>query len=170
LFDGRFALVGLLAALYSPEAIAIRRLAIAESRHSDIGKVVFEGSMVPIEKPVAEFLKKGMKRGTLRTGDPKDRRDAGTQPSRVRISATRPARRRQLGEAAGIEQRCTASGRDIPVRVYTPLGQRCLSRVTCARIIYSSRGGSSAAALEITRLNGLSILRNKENLVPGRGT
>jgi hypothetical protein len=27
--------------------------------------------MVPIEKRVAEFLKKGMKRETLRTGDPK---------------------------------------------------------------------------------------------------
>jgi AcrR family transcriptional regulator len=61
----------LLAALYSPEAIAIRRLAIAESRHSNIGKIVFEGATVPIEKQVAEFLRKGMKRGTLRTADPK---------------------------------------------------------------------------------------------------
>jgi AcrR family transcriptional regulator len=61
----------LLAALYSPEAIAIRRLAIAESRHSNIGKVVFEGSMVPIETQVAEFLRKGMKRGALRTAEPK---------------------------------------------------------------------------------------------------
>jgi AcrR family transcriptional regulator len=61
----------LLAVLYSPDAIAIRRLAIAESRHSNIGKIVFEGSMVPIEKRVAEFLRKGMKRETLRTGDPK---------------------------------------------------------------------------------------------------
>jgi AcrR family transcriptional regulator len=61
----------LLAALYSPEAIAIRRLAIAESRHSNIGEVVFEGSMVPIEKQVAEFLRKGMKRGALRTAEPK---------------------------------------------------------------------------------------------------
>jgi AcrR family transcriptional regulator len=61
----------LLAALYSPEAIAIRRLAIAESRHSNIGEVVFEGTTVPIEKQVAEFLRKGMKRGALRTADPK---------------------------------------------------------------------------------------------------
>jgi AcrR family transcriptional regulator len=61
----------LLAALYSPEAIAIRRLAIAESRHSNIGKIVFEGATVPIEKQVAEFLRKGMKRGALRTADPK---------------------------------------------------------------------------------------------------
>jgi len=61
----------LLAALYSPEAIAIRRLAIAESRHSNIGKIVFEGATLPIEKQVAEFLRKGMKGGALRTADPK---------------------------------------------------------------------------------------------------
>jgi AcrR family transcriptional regulator len=61
----------LVPALYSPEAIAIRRLAIAELGHSNIGKVVFEGSMVPIENQVAEFLKKAMKRGGLRTSDPK---------------------------------------------------------------------------------------------------
>jgi len=61
----------LLAVLYSPEAIAIRRLAIAESRHSNIGKIVFEGATLPIEKQVAEFLRKGMKGGALRTADPK---------------------------------------------------------------------------------------------------
>ena len=61
----------ILAALYSPDSIAIRRLAIAESRHSNIGKIVFDGAMVPIEKQVAEFLRQGMKRGTLPTGDPK---------------------------------------------------------------------------------------------------
>jgi AcrR family transcriptional regulator len=61
----------LVPALYSPEAIAIRRLAIAELGHSDIGKVVFEGSMLPIENQVAEFLRKAMKRGLLRTTDPK---------------------------------------------------------------------------------------------------
>jgi AcrR family transcriptional regulator len=61
----------LIPALYSPEAIAIRRLAIAELGHSNIGKVVFEGSMLPIEKQVAEFLRKAMKRGALRTADPK---------------------------------------------------------------------------------------------------
>lgn len=60
----------LLPALYSPEAIAIRRLAIAELGHSNIGKVVFEGSAVPMEKQVAEFLRKAMKRGMLRTADP----------------------------------------------------------------------------------------------------
>ena len=61
----------LLAALYSPQAIAIRRLAIAESRHSNIGKIVFEGATAPIENEVAEFLGKFMKRGALRTSDPK---------------------------------------------------------------------------------------------------
>ena len=61
----------IVAVLYSAEAIAIRRLAIAELGNSDIGKVVFEGSTVPIEKQVAEFLKKAMKRGMLRTTDPK---------------------------------------------------------------------------------------------------
>jgi len=60
----------LLPALYSPEAIAIRRLAIAELGHSNIGKVVFEGSMVPMERQVANFLRKAMKRGVLRTADP----------------------------------------------------------------------------------------------------
>jgi AcrR family transcriptional regulator len=61
----------LIPALYSPEAIALRRLAIAELGNSDIGKVVFEGSMVPIEKKVSEFLRKAMKRGVLRTADAK---------------------------------------------------------------------------------------------------
>ena len=61
----------LLPALYSPETIAIRRLAIAESGHSDIGRVVFEGSTAPMEKQVAEFLRKAMKRGALRSADAK---------------------------------------------------------------------------------------------------
>jgi AcrR family transcriptional regulator len=58
-----------MAVLYSADAIAVRRLAIAESRHSDIGKLSFEQATVPIEKRVAEFLKKVMKRGTLRVAD-----------------------------------------------------------------------------------------------------
>ena len=61
----------LLPTLYSPEAIAIRRLAIAELGHSNIGKVVFEGSGLPMEKQVAQFLRMAMKRGVLRTADPK---------------------------------------------------------------------------------------------------
>jgi len=61
----------LLAVLYSPEAIAVRRLVIAESRHSDVGKVSFEQTTVPTEKHVAKFLKKEMKRGNLRTADAK---------------------------------------------------------------------------------------------------
>src|ERR1700733_12055919 len=44
-----------LSVLYSPETIAIRRLTIAEARHSDIGKMSFEHATVPLEKRVAEF-------------------------------------------------------------------------------------------------------------------
>ncbi len=60
-----------LAVLYSPEAISVRRLVIAEARHSDVGKLSFERVTVPIEKQVAEFLKREMKRGNLRTADAK---------------------------------------------------------------------------------------------------
>ncbi len=61
----------LLPALYSPEAIALRRVAIAESGQSDIGKVVFEGATLPMERHVAEFLRRAMKRGSLRSADAK---------------------------------------------------------------------------------------------------
>jgi len=61
----------LVPALYSPETIAIRRLAIAESGQSNVGKIVFEGSTVPMERQVGEFLRKAMKRGLLRTSDTK---------------------------------------------------------------------------------------------------
>ncbi|HVO46421.1 MAG TPA: TetR/AcrR family transcriptional regulator [Steroidobacteraceae bacterium] len=61
----------LLPVLYSPEAIALRRLAIAESAQSDIGKLVFEGSALPIEKRLTEFLRRAMKRGSLRSADAK---------------------------------------------------------------------------------------------------
>jgi AcrR family transcriptional regulator len=61
----------LLAVLYSPDAIAVRRLLIAESRHSDVGRILFERATAPIERQVADFLKKEMKRGNLRTADAK---------------------------------------------------------------------------------------------------
>lgn len=61
----------LLRLMYAPEAIAIRRLSITESGHSEIGKMCHERTTVPIEKHVAEFLKRAMKRGDLRTADPK---------------------------------------------------------------------------------------------------
>ncbi|HLW24534.1 MAG TPA: TetR/AcrR family transcriptional regulator [Steroidobacteraceae bacterium] len=60
-----------LTVLYSADAIAVRRLTIAESRHSDIGRLSFEQAVVPIEKQVAEFLRKAMKRGLLRAADSK---------------------------------------------------------------------------------------------------
>jgi AcrR family transcriptional regulator len=61
----------LLRFMYSPAAIAIRRLAIAESRNSDIGKMCYERAVEPVQKRVAEFLKKAMKRGALRVSDPR---------------------------------------------------------------------------------------------------
>lgn len=61
----------LLPALYSPAAIALRRVVIAESGQSDIGRVVFEGATLPMEKHVAEFLRRAMKRGSLRSADAK---------------------------------------------------------------------------------------------------
>ena len=60
-----------LAVLYSPDAIAIRRLTVAESRHSNIGKMSFEHATLPNEKHVAAFLRRVMKRGALRMSDPK---------------------------------------------------------------------------------------------------
>jgi hypothetical protein len=46
-------------------------LSISESRHSDIGRLSFEQAVAPIENQVTEFLRKVMKRGALRTADPK---------------------------------------------------------------------------------------------------
>ncbi len=60
-----------LAVLYSPEAMAIRHLTIAESRHSEIGKLSFDRATVPLESRVADFLRRGMKRRAIRTADPK---------------------------------------------------------------------------------------------------
>ncbi len=60
-----------LAVLYSADAIAVRRLSIAESRQSDVGRLSFEQAVAPIEKQVTEFLRKLMKREVLRTADPK---------------------------------------------------------------------------------------------------
>jgi AcrR family transcriptional regulator len=57
--------------LYSPDAIAIRRLAIAESRTSEVGEMSFERYVAPTEHQVAAFMKRAMKRGVLRTADPR---------------------------------------------------------------------------------------------------
>lgn len=57
--------------LYTPESIAIRRLAISQAAQSGIGRMCYEQATLPTEKQVAEYLKKLMKRGTLRTADPK---------------------------------------------------------------------------------------------------
>jgi AcrR family transcriptional regulator len=58
-----------LSVLYSPEALAIRHLTIAESWRSESGKLSFEHAVLPLERQVAEFLKKVMRRGQLRTAD-----------------------------------------------------------------------------------------------------
>ena len=79
--------------LYSAEAIAVRRLAIAESRHSDIGKLSFEQATVPIEKKVAEFLRKvNEARGAADCG-PEGRRHAPLKLAGIRTSATCHSRR-----------------------------------------------------------------------------
>jgi AcrR family transcriptional regulator len=61
----------LLALPYSPECIATRRLVIAESGYSNFGKTWFEWATVPVEKRLTDFLRKVMRRGALRRGDPK---------------------------------------------------------------------------------------------------
>src|SRR5579864_2250050 len=61
----------LLALPYSPECIATRRLVIAESGYSNFGKSWFEWTTVPLQKRLRDFLRKVMRRGALRRGDPK---------------------------------------------------------------------------------------------------
>lgn len=61
----------ILPVLYSDNGIAIRRLAIAEAGRSEIGQVCFERAMLPIERRLAEFLRKAMRRGSLRRADAK---------------------------------------------------------------------------------------------------
>ena len=61
----------LLAVLYAPDSIAIRRLAIAEAGRSDVGRVCFERATAPMEKQVADFLRQEMQRGGLRRADPR---------------------------------------------------------------------------------------------------
>jgi AcrR family transcriptional regulator len=67
-----------LAVLYSADAIAVRRLSIAESRQSDVGRLSFEQAVAPIEKQVTEFLRK------LNCGH------APSQFARIRTAATCP--------------------------------------------------------------------------------
>lgn len=62
---------GLLAILYTPDAVAFRRVVIAEARHSEAGRILHERFYAPIEKQVAAFLRSAMKRGLMRTADPK---------------------------------------------------------------------------------------------------
>lgn len=60
-----------LALPYSPECIATRRLAIAESGYSNLGKLWFEQATAPMEKRLTVFLREVMRRGVLRRGNPR---------------------------------------------------------------------------------------------------
>jgi len=60
----------LLALRYSPECIATRRLVIAAAGCSNLGKTWFEWATVPVVKRLTGFLRKVMRRGALRRGDP----------------------------------------------------------------------------------------------------
>jgi len=62
---------GFLAIIYAPDAVDFRRLVIAQARHSEAGRILHERFNAPIEKQVAAFLKSAMKRGLMRTADPK---------------------------------------------------------------------------------------------------
>lgn len=57
--------------LYARETVDVRRLAIAGSGTSEIGRMLFERAVAPTEEHVALFVKKAMKRGVLRASDPR---------------------------------------------------------------------------------------------------
>lgn len=60
----------LLAFIYSPEILALRRLAIAEATRSDFGLMFYARSRKQGETVVADFLKRAMDAGRLRQADP----------------------------------------------------------------------------------------------------
>jgi AcrR family transcriptional regulator len=60
----------LLAFIYSPEILALRRLAIAEATRSDFGQMFYARSRKQGETLVAAFLKRAMDAGRLRQADP----------------------------------------------------------------------------------------------------
>lgn len=60
----------LLGFAYSPEILAVRRLAIAQSTRSDFGRVFYARSRRLGENMVANFLKSAMDAGRLRQADP----------------------------------------------------------------------------------------------------
>jgi len=60
----------LLAFIYSPEILALRRLAIAEATRSDFGLMFYARSRKQGEAVVVDFLKRAMDAGRLRQADP----------------------------------------------------------------------------------------------------
>lgn len=60
----------LLAFIYSPEILALRRLAIAEATRSDFGEMFYARSRKQGEVIISAFLKQAMDAGKLRQADP----------------------------------------------------------------------------------------------------
>lgn len=60
----------LLAFIYSPEILALRRLAIAEATRSDFGEMFYARSRKQGEVIISAFLKQAMSAGKLRQADP----------------------------------------------------------------------------------------------------
>lgn len=56
--------------LYSPALQAQRRLAIAESGRTELGRLVYERGVMRSQRVIEEFLKAGMRLGKLREADP----------------------------------------------------------------------------------------------------
>ncbi len=59
-----------LAFLYSPEVQANRHMAIAQSRHSEIGRLIYQRGVLRSQKLIARFLEDLMSGGKLRKADP----------------------------------------------------------------------------------------------------
>ncbi|QXE91633.1 TetR/AcrR family transcriptional regulator [Geomonas subterranea] len=60
----------LLSFLYSHEIQASRHMAIAQAKHSELGRVIYERGVMRSQKLVAEFLKESMAAGKLRQAPP----------------------------------------------------------------------------------------------------
>ena len=61
---------GLLKLLYAPEVVAVRRMMIAESGRSDLGKLCFERGPKRAQDHLATYLQSVMQAGMLREADP----------------------------------------------------------------------------------------------------
>lgn len=61
--------VGLLRSLYTPPAMAVRRLIFAESRRSDLGRICYERGVKRSHQRLSEFLQAAISCGQLREAD-----------------------------------------------------------------------------------------------------